>query len=110
MVTTAPTRPSEAQQIAPAKTWPRAATVLDSDGAQLTNVDVLGAPRDGRVLFGDVWEPAALLDQYFGRGAQIVMLTLDDAVMVGRLATCWDRGHRSWWIELDGWTPTPWPT
>ena len=106
MVRSALTRRSEPQPIAPAKTWPRAATVLDPDGAQLTDVDVLGPPRGGRVLFGDVWEPAALLDQYFGRGAQIVMLSLDDAVMVGRLGTCWECSHRSWWLDLDG-SPSP---
>lgn len=67
-------RRSEPQPTAQVRTWPRTAAILDEDGQPLTSVDVLGPPRDGRLQFGDVREPAALLDQYFGRGAEIVMV------------------------------------
>jgi len=106
MATSTLIRRSELQPTAPAKTWPYVATIIDPDGAQLTEVAVLGPPRTGRLLFGDVSEQSALLDQYFGRGAQDVVLYLDDARIVGRLGTCWECSHRSWWLEVDEWLPS----
>jgi hypothetical protein len=42
------------------------AAILDVDGVLLSEVDVHGTPGGGRLSFGDVHEPAALLDYYFG--------------------------------------------
>ncbi len=75
--------------------------ILDSDGVHLTDVDVPGPPRGGRLVFGDVEEPAALLDYRFGHSDRQVMLFLHDVRIDGWLETRWDGGRRSWWLELD---------
>src|SRR6185295_10032459 len=82
-------------------TWPRAATILDIDGALLSEADVLGPPHDGCLSFGDVHEPAALLDYYFGHGGRQVMLRSDGGTVAGRLETRYEGSQRSWWLELD---------
>src|SRR4051812_47798141 len=101
MATLAPIRRSPPHTTAQASTWPRTARILDADGAYLSDVDALGLPCDGRLLLGAVGEPAALLDQCFGRGDRQVMLDLEDAPLTGWLETRWEGGHRVWWIEPD---------
>jgi hypothetical protein len=100
-MTSATIRRTEPQPTAPAITWPRPAAILDADGAQLSEVEVLGPPRDGRLSFGDVHEPAALLDYYFGHGRRQLMLSFDGGTVEGWLETHWEGSHRSWWLELD---------
>lgn len=87
------------------QTWPRTASILDEDGRHLTDVDVLGALRGDQIELDDVDDPAALIDQYFGRGAPTVLLILDDRSVIGRLTTRWEDGRRSWWLALDEWPP-----
>jgi len=82
-------------------TWPRAATILDTDGVLLSEVDVLGPPLDGRISFGDVHEPSALLDYFFGYGGRRPMLHIDGDIVEGRLHTNYEGSQRSWWLELD---------
>jgi hypothetical protein len=89
------------QPTAPTITWPRVATILDADGMLLSEVDVLGPPHDGRLSFGDVQEPAALLDYYFGCGGRRPMLRIDCDTVEGWLETRYEGGQRSWWLELD---------
>ena len=100
MATSATIRRSEPQRVAPTITWPRTVALLDSDGAFLTDVDVPGPACGGRLLLGDVNEPSALLDYYFGHGGRQVMLSLDDAPIAGWLETCWGGSGRSWWLDL----------
>jgi hypothetical protein len=101
MATLAPIRRSLPHATAQASTWPRTARILDADGAYLSDVDVPAPPRDGRLLLGVVGEPAALLDQCFGRGDRQVMSDLGDVPLEAWLETRWEGGHRVWWIELD---------
>jgi hypothetical protein len=86
---------------APTTIWPRLGVTLDTDGVLLSEVGVLGPPLDGRLSFADVHEPSALLDYYFGYGERRLMLRIDDDTVEGRLATCYDGGQRSWWLDLD---------
>ncbi len=101
MVTSATIRRSEPQAVAPTITWPLTVALLDSDGAYLTDVDVPGPPWGGRLLLGDVDEPAALLDYCFGYGGRQAMLSLDGAPVDGWLGTRWEGSHRSWWLDLN---------
>lgn len=101
MATSATIRRSEPLLTAPAITWPRTAAILDVDGRLLTEVDVVAPPRDGRIMLGDVDEPAELLDYVFGRGERRAMLSLGDPPVDGWLGTSWEDSRRSWWIELD---------
>ena len=101
MATSATIRRSEPRLDAPAITWPRTHAILDADGAFLTDVDVVGPPRYGRILLGEVAEPAALLDYVFGHGCRDVMLDLGGAPVAGWLGTSWEGCRRSWWIEID---------
>jgi hypothetical protein len=105
MVTSAPIRHNEAQPTAVVQTWPRVEAILDADGQHLTDVGILGPPRGGRVELDDIGEPAALIDQYFGRGEQTVMLSLEDGRIVASLRTRWEGSRRSWWLEVDDWLP-----
>jgi hypothetical protein len=77
------------------------AAILDADGAPLSDVDVLGPPDSGRLWFGDVHEPAALLDYYFGQGGRQLMLCFDGGMVEGWLETHWEHSRRIWWLELD---------
>jgi hypothetical protein len=77
------------------------ATILDLDGALLSEVDVLGPPHDGRLSFGDVYEPAALLDYYFGSGERWLMVHIAGNTVEGWLETRYEGGERTWWIEID---------
>ena len=101
MVTSATIRRSEPQAVAPTVTWPHTVAILDADGAYLTEADVSGPPRGGRLWFGDVDEPAALLDYCFGHGSRQVMLSLDGTPATGWLETRWEGHRRSWWLDLD---------
>jgi hypothetical protein len=102
VATSATIRRSESLLAAPTITWPRTATILDADGARLTEVDVAGPARGGRILLGGVQEPAALLGYCFGHGCRQVMLGLDDGPVDGWLGTSWEGSRRRWWIEVDG--------
>jgi hypothetical protein len=86
-----------------AETWPRTARILDADGRHLTDIDALGPPRGDQIELVGIDDPAALIDQYFGRGAPSVMLILGDSPIIGRLRTCWEGGRRSWWLTMDAW-------
>ena len=101
VATSATIRRSELHGDAAAVTWPRTGAILDEDGALLIKVDVVGPARHGRVLFGEVDEPAALLDYTFGHGCRDVMLCLDGAPVEGWLGTSWEGCRRTWWIELN---------
>jgi hypothetical protein len=85
------------------QTWPRTASVLDEDGRHLTDVDVRWPPRVDDVELDAVDDPAALIHQYFVRGAPTVLLVLDDRSVIGRLTTRWEDGRRSWWLAMDEW-------
>jgi hypothetical protein len=100
MVISATNRQSEPHPVAPAITGPRTATILDLDGTPLSDVDVLGPPDDGRLAFGDIDEPAALLDYYFGQSGRQLVLRFDDDAVEGRLETQWEGSQRTWWFEL----------
>ena len=80
--------------------WPPSALLLDADGAALSDVGLLGPPRDDRVGLVEVEEPDALLGYYFGHGGRRVMLQLFERVVEGRLATRWAGIERDWWVEL----------
>ena len=80
--------------------WPSSATLLDADGATLTDVGLLGPPRDNRVDLVDVVAPDALLGYYFGHGGRRVMLQLIERVLDGTLGTRWAGIDRDWWVEL----------
>jgi hypothetical protein len=99
VVASATIQRSEPQTAAPGITWPTVVAILDSDGKHLTDVDVPGPPRGGRLLLGDVEEPAALLDYCFGYSDRQVMLVLRDVLIDGWLETRWEGGRRSWWLE-----------
>jgi hypothetical protein len=101
VATSATIRRSEPLPAAPTITWPRTAAILDVDGARLTDVDVVGPPRAGRILLGDAAESSALLDYVFGHGRRHVVLSFGDGALDGRLGTSWEGSRRSWWIELD---------
>ena len=60
VVISTPIRRSEPRTMSPLRIWPHAATIVDADGAHLSDVDVLGPPQDGRILFGDVSEPGRI--------------------------------------------------
>src|SRR4051812_49015541 len=94
-------RHSPSQPTASTITWPRAATILDLDGMLVSEVDVLGPPHDGRLSFGDIQEPAALLDYYFGNGERRLMFRMDSDTVEGSLETRYEDSQRSWWLELD---------
>lgn len=83
-------------------TWPQTGAILDIDGRLLTEVDVAGPPRGGRIMLGDVDEPAALLGYVFGHGCRHVMLSLGNGPVDGWLGTSWEGSRRSWWLETDG--------
>jgi hypothetical protein len=100
MVTSATIRQSESHPATLAIIWPRTAAILDTDGTPLSEVDVLGPPSGGRLSFGDIDEPAALLDFYFGHGGRQLVLRFDDDTIEGRLETHWEGSQRSWWFEL----------
>jgi hypothetical protein len=100
MVLSATTRKSESHPVALAITWPCTAAIVDADGTPLSAVDVLGPPSGGRVSFGDIDEPAALLDFYFGRGGRQLVLRFDGDSLEGRLETHWEGSQRTWWFEL----------
>lgn len=85
----------------PPPAWPSSAVLLDSDGATLSDVSLLGPPRDRRVALADVEAPDALLDYYFGRSGRRVLLQLIGRLVEGTLATRWAGLDREWWIELD---------
>jgi hypothetical protein len=95
VVASATIQRSEPRTAAPGITWPTAVAILDSDGVHLTDVDVPGPPRSGRLLFGDIDEPAALLDYCFGHSDRQVMLFLHDVLVDGWLETRWEGGRRS---------------
>lgn len=92
---------NDLRPVTPTITWPRAAAILDADGAPLSEVEVIGPPRDGRLLFGDVDEPAALLDYYFGSGGRQTMLRFEGETVEGWLETHWVGSTRTWWLEVD---------
>jgi hypothetical protein len=100
-MTSATIRRSDLQTPAPSITWPRVAAILDADGAPLAEVGLLGPPHGGRLVFGEVSEPAALLDDYFGIGGRQTMLHFDGGAVWGWLETRWEGCHRRWWLELD---------
>jgi hypothetical protein len=52
-------------------------------------------------VFGDVYEPAALLDYYFGIGGRQTTIHFDGCVVRGWLGTRWAGSQRQWWLELD---------
>ena len=100
MATTTITRISP-RDVAPAPlVWPPSAIVLDVDGAALSEVGLLGPPRDDRVVLVEVEAPDALLGYYVGHGGRQVMLQLVERVVEGRLATRWAGLDRDWWVEL----------
>ena len=101
MVTSATIRHSDPRPAPPTITWPRPAAILVPDGASLSEVVLLGSPHDGRLLFGEVNEPAALLDYYFGIGGRRITIHVDGCVVRGWLETRWEGSHRTWWLELD---------
>jgi hypothetical protein len=101
VVTSTTIRRSDPRPAPPTITWPRPASILDADGASLSEVEVLGPPHDGRLLFGEVHEPAALLDYYFGHGGRQTMLRFDCDTVEGWLETRWEGSQRQWWLELD---------
>ena len=82
--------------------WPCVAAALDIDGAPLSGVDMLGPPEGGRLQFGNVDEPAALLAYFFGHGGRQILLSFDGGTIEGWLETRWECSHWTWWLELDG--------
>lgn len=81
--------------------WPLVADLRDSDGSYLTAVEVTSPPKDGVWPLGRVDEPSVLLRYMFGQGQRTVMLDLGMQHVIGCLATHWDGGHRTWWLEPD---------
>src|SRR4051794_5045119 len=103
MVASAPVRQREPRTTSLLRTWPHAATIVNEDGTHLSTIIVLGPPYDGRIVFGEVSEPAALLNHRFGRGGGQVMLIDNDDNIYGCLQTRWEGNHRTWWLEVDEW-------
>jgi hypothetical protein len=100
VVTSATIRSSEPHPVASPIDWRQTATILDTDGARLTDCDVRGPPQGKRLLLGDVNEPAALLSYYFGHGGRKVLLSLGNDVIEGWLETRWEGNRRGWWLDL----------
>lgn len=101
MVTSATIRRSEPQQQeASAIHWPCAADILDADGVPLSGVELLGPIQNRRLLLQDVEKPCALLAYCFGRGERQILVSFEDGVVEGWLATRWEGDRRSWWLEL----------
>ena len=88
------------EAVAPPTLWPTRAVLLDSDGAALSHVGLVGPPRGDRVDLTDVEAPDALIDYYFGHGGRQVMLQLVQRVVDGTFGTRWSGLDRDWWIDL----------
>ena len=80
--------------------WPAQVMLFDEDGAPLGDADVVGTPRHGRVMLGEVSAPERLIAYYFGKARRSIMIDLTDRVVEGRLEPRWDGGGRDWWVEL----------